>query len=62
MVAVVLTLVLSFLVGGSVWLLAGSRLPLNEDKDVTEVMNLVAYVALSLTPMFALVFYLLDRN
>jgi hypothetical protein len=62
MVAVVLTLVLSFLVGGIVWLLAGSRLPLNADKDVNEVMNLVAYVAVSLVPMFALVFYLLDRN
>jgi hypothetical protein len=62
MVAVVLTLVLSFLVGGVVWLLAGSRLPLNADKDVNEVMNLVAYVAVSLVPMFALVFYLLDRN
>ena len=57
-----LTLVLSFLVGGTVWLLAGSRLPLNADKDVNEVMNLLAYVAISLVPMFAIVFYLLDRN
>ena len=62
MVAVVLTLVLSFLVGGVVWLVAGSRLSLNPDKEVNEVMNLVAYVAVSLVPMFALVFYLLDRN
>ena len=62
MVAVVLTLVLSFLTGGIVWLVAGSRLPLNADKEVNEVMNLVAYVAASLVPMFVLVFYLLDRN
>ena len=62
MVAVVLTLVLAFLVGGVIWLLAGSRLPLNADKEVNEVLNLVAYVAASLVPMFALVFYLLDRN
>ena len=62
MVAVVLTLVLSFLVGGVVWLVAGSRLSLNPDKEVNEVMNLVAYVAVSLVPMFAVVFYLLDRN
>ena len=62
MVAVVLTLVLSFLVGGVVWLVAGSRLSLNPDNEVNEVMNLVAYVAVSLVPMFALVFYLLDRN
>lgn len=62
MVAVVLTLVLTFLVGGTVWLLAGSRLSLNEDKDVNEVLNLVAYLALALVPMFAVVFFLLDRN
>lgn len=62
MIAVVLTLVLSFLIGGSVWLLAGSRLPLNADKAVNEVMNLVAYIAVSLVPTFVLVFYLLDRN
>ena len=62
MVAVVLTLVLSFLVGGVIWLLAGARLTLNADKELNEVLNLVAYVAASLVPMFALVFYLLDRN
>lgn len=62
MVAVVLTLVLSFLAGGSIWLLIGSRLSLNEDSDVNEVMNLIAYVALALAPAFALVFFLLDRN
>ena len=59
---VVLTLVLSFLVGGCAWLLAGSRLPLNEDKDVNEVLNLLAYVAAALLPAFVLVFFLLDRN
>ncbi len=62
MVAVILTLVLSFLAGGTVWLLAGSRLSLNEDEDVNEVLNLVAYLALALGPVFALVFFLLDRN
>ena len=62
MVAVVLTLVLSFLLGGSIWLLIGSRLSLNEDEDVNEVLNLIAYLAMALGPMFALVFYVLDRN
>jgi hypothetical protein len=62
MVAVVLTLVVSFLVGGTTWLLAGTRLPLNEDKDVNELLNLLAYVAAALPPVFALVFFLLDRN
>ena len=62
MVAVVLTLVLSFLVGGGLWLLLGSRLPINEDKSVNEILNLMAYVAGALLPAFALVFFLLDRN
>lgn len=62
MVAVVLTLVLSFLVGGTIWLLVGARLPLNEEKEMNEVLNLVAYVAAALAPVFALIFFLLDRN
>ena len=62
MVAVVLTLVLSFLVGGGLWLLLGSRLPINEDKSVNEILNLMAYVAGALLPAFGLVFFLLDRN
>ncbi len=62
MVAVVLTLVLSFLAGGTIWLLAGSRLPLNENREVNEVLNLVAYVAAALLPVFAAVLFGLDRN
>ena len=62
MVAVVLTLVISFLVGGAGWLLVGSRLPLNEDEEVNEVLNLVAYVGSALLPVFLAVFFLLDRN
>ena len=62
MVAVVLTLVVSFLAGGTIWLLVGTRLPLNEDKDVNEVLNLVAYVAAALPPVFVLICFVLDRN
>ncbi|MEM8767811.1 MAG: hypothetical protein AAGE43_10230 [Pseudomonadota bacterium] len=58
----VLTLVLSFLVGGGLWLLLGSRLALNEDEPVNEVLNLIAFVAAALLPAFGLVFFLLDRN
>ena len=60
MVAVVLTLVVAFLLGGSVWLVAGSRLSLDRDKDVNEVLNLVAYVGSALVPAFLAVFFLLD--
>lgn len=62
MIAVVLTLVLAFLVGGTIWLTAGSRLQLSDDKDVNEVLNLVAYVGTALLPVFVAVFFLLDRN
>ena len=62
MSAVVLTLVVSFLIGGSAWLMVGSRLNLNDDKDVNEVLNLVAYVGVALVPVFLGVFYLLDRH
>lgn len=62
MIAVVLSLVLAFLVGGTVWLAAGSRLALNPDKDVNEILNLVAYVSAALLPVFLSVFFLLDRN
>jgi hypothetical protein len=62
MIAVVLTLVVSFLIGGSAWLMVGSRLRLNEDKDVNEVLNLITYVGVVLIPVFLGVFYLLDRN
>ena len=62
MIAVVLSLVIAFVVGGTVWLTTGSRLPLNPDKDVNEVLNLVAYVSLALVPVFLGIFFLLDRN
>jgi hypothetical protein len=62
MIAVVLTLVISFLIGGTVWLAAGSRLSLNEDKDTNEVLNLIVYVAAAVVPVFVAVFFLLDRN
>jgi len=62
MVAVVLTLVISFLIGGSVWLVAGPRLPLNPDKDVNEILNLIAYVGSALAPVFLGVLFLLDRG
>jgi hypothetical protein len=62
MIAVVLTLVISFLIGGSAWLVAGSRLTLNPDKDVNEILNLIAYVGSALVPVFLGVLFLFDRG
>jgi len=62
MVAVVLTLVIAFLIGGTVWLTVGARLPFKEDKDLNEILNLAAYVGIAVLPVFLVVFFLLDRN
>ena len=62
MVALILTLVLAFLVGGTAWLSIGSRLKLNPEGDINEVLNLIVYVGIALAPVFVVVFYLLDRN
>ena len=61
MVAVILTLVLSFLVGGSIWLLAGPRMSLSTDEHVNEVLNLLAYVGMALLPVFAILLFGLER-
>jgi hypothetical protein len=62
MVAVVLTLVVAFLVGGTVWLILGSRLALKDDKQLNETLNLAAYIGMALVPAFLGIFFLLDRN
>jgi hypothetical protein len=62
MVAVVLSLVIAFLVGGATWLLLGSRLKLADEDETNQLLNLVAYVGIALAPAFLGVFFLLDRN
>ena len=62
MVAVVLSLVTAFLLGGSAWLIFGSRLRLSEDTEINQVLNLAAYVGLALVPAFLGIFFLLDRH
>jgi hypothetical protein len=58
--AAVLTLVLAFITGGSLWLLLGPRLPLAEAAEQNQVLNLVAYVVAVLPFAFGLVFFLLE--
>ena len=56
MAAAVLTLVLTLMVAGGLWLAAGARLRLNEDRQVNDLFNLVAYYFLALPVVFAVVF------
>lgn len=60
MAAAILTLVLAFMAGGGLWLLAGSRLTLADDEERNQVLNLIAYVLALLLPVFAIVFYVIN--
>ena len=60
MAAAVLSLVLAFIVGGGLWVFLGSRLPLADEDDRNQVLNLITYVALSLVPAFVVVFFVLS--
>jgi len=57
MPAVVLTLALTVIASGLVWLAVGSRLRLSADARQNDVMNFVAYVLIALPIAFAVVFF-----
>ena len=59
MAAAVLTLVITLLVAGGLWLLAGARLRLNENEQVNELLNLGAYYLLGLPVVFVIVFVII---
>jgi len=57
MPGVVLTLALTVIVAGVVWLAFGSRLPLSRDGRQNDVLNVVVYAAILLPIAFAIVFF-----
>jgi hypothetical protein len=58
-----MTTLIAFLLGGGVWLLAGSRLSLDaEDRERNDVLNLVGYIAAALPFAFAFVFFALGGS
>lgn len=59
MAAVVLSLGSAVILGGILWLVAGARLKLNEDKDQNDILNVFAYVAVLLPVCFAVVFFVI---
>ena len=61
MVAFFLTLILSFVVGGGLWLALGPRLSLSEDQEVNGVRNLWAYVVMCIPVVFVFVFFAIER-
>ncbi len=63
MAAVIMTTLIAFLLGGGVWLLAGSRLSLDaEDRERNDVLNLVGYIAAALPFAFVFVFFALGGS
>ena len=59
MAAGILTLVLTFVVAGGLWLGIGARLKLNDDAQQNELLNLVAYYVIGLPFVFFVVFAIL---
>jgi hypothetical protein len=61
MMALLLGLVLAVVLGGSLWLLLGTRLRPTGDPHQDEILSVLAYVALAFPFTFAAVFFGLAR-
>ena len=59
--AVVLSLILSFIVGTAIWLTLGPRFELNEDSRQNEILNVLAYLAIAFPFCFVIVFFAIER-
>jgi|TARA_B100000614_G_scaffold143816_1_gene127872 hypothetical protein len=57
--ALVLSLVLSVVIAGALWLMIGSRLEIKEERAYNDLLNVFAYVALLIPPNFLFVFFVL---
>ena len=56
MAAAILTLVVTLMAAGGLWLSLGAKLRLSEDEQVNDLLNLLAYYFLGLPVVFAIVF------
>ena len=56
MAAAALTLILTFIAAGSVWLGLGPKFALNEDEQTNGLLNLGLYFLIGLPLVFAVVF------
>ena len=61
MAAIVLTLTLTAILAGILWLILGSRLSLHEDPRQNDVLNLLAFAGMVLVPIFVMVFFAMER-
>jgi hypothetical protein len=61
MAAAILTMVLTTIVAGSLWLTIGNRLPLHADERQNDILNLCAYAGMLLPAIFVIVFFAMGR-
>jgi hypothetical protein len=61
MAAAILTLVLTFIVSGAMWLALGSLLRLHADDRQNDLLNLATYAITLLPIFFAIVFFAMER-
>ena len=61
MAAVVLTLVISFMGAGVLWLTLGDRFHVNNDVQQNDILNLAIYAGILMVPVFVVVFLTLAR-
>ncbi len=61
MAAIVLTLTLTAILAGILWLILGSRLSLHEDPRQNDLLNLLAFAGMVLVPIFVMVFFAMER-
>ena len=61
MAAAILTLVLTVIVAGSIWLAIGNRLHLHADERQNDVLNLGVYAGILLPFAFVVVFFAMER-
>ena len=61
MAAAILTLVLTMIVAGTLWLTFGSRLRLHSDPRQNDILNLCLYAGILLPVFFVIVFFAMEN-
>jgi len=59
--AAILTLVLTMIVAGTLWLTLGSRLQLHSDPRQNDILNLSLYAGVLLPLLFLVVFFAMEN-
>lgn len=58
MALMVLSIILSIILGSVLWLILGERFPLNDEPKLPPLNNIVIYTLLSIVPVYLIIFFL----